>query len=104
MLLITVSKQSNAMYRPRDAARSAIFLMAERSNEWSQRRSRRNILERSLESLSDPEITRLLAYLEKHGEAGVLEGLTPDLRFAAIKNKHGKQLLVAMREAIENNR
>jgi tetratricopeptide (TPR) repeat protein len=93
----------DSIYRLRDAGRPALFLMAERVNEWRQRRGRLNASENILESLSDPEITRLLAYLEKHGELGVLEGLTPALRFAAIKNKHGKQLLVAMREAIEDN-
>ncbi len=93
----------NATYRLRDAGRPAIFLIAERANEWRQRRGKLNASEHSLEALSDPEITRLLAYLEKHGELGVLEGLTADLRFAAIKNKHGKQLLVTMREAIEDN-
>lgn len=93
----------NAMYRLRDAGRPAIFLLAERTNEWRQRRAKLNASEYSIDALSDPEITRLLAYLEKHGELGALEGLTPELRFAAIKNKHGKQLLVAMREAIEDN-
>jgi tetratricopeptide (TPR) repeat protein len=93
----------DSIYRLRDASRPALFLMAERANEWRMRRGRLNAAENSLESLSDPEITRLLAYLEKHGELGALEGLTPELRFAAIKNKHGKQLLVTMREAIENN-
>lgn len=93
----------NSIYRLRDANRPAIFLMAERINEWRQRRGKLNASEHALESLSDPEITRLLSYLEKHGELGALEGLTPDLRFAAIKNKHGKQLLVTMREVIEGN-
>jgi tetratricopeptide (TPR) repeat protein len=93
----------NAMYRLRDAGRPAMFLIAERANEWRQRRGNVNASEHSLETLSDPEITRLLAYLDKHGELGVLEGLTSELRFAAIKNKHGKQLLVTMREAIEDN-
>jgi tetratricopeptide (TPR) repeat protein len=93
----------NSIYRLRDAGRPGIFLMAERINEWRQRRGKLNASEHALESLSDPEITRLLAYLEKHGELCALEGLTPDLRFAAIKHKHGKQLLVTMREAIEDN-
>ena len=44
-----------------------------------------------------------LGIFRKHGELGSLDALKPDLRFAAIKNKHGKQLLVTMREAIENN-
>jgi tetratricopeptide (TPR) repeat protein len=93
----------DSVYRLRDAGLPALFLMAERANEWRLRRGRLNASENSLESLSDPEITRLLAYLEKHGELGALEGLTADLRFAAIKNKHGKQLLVTLREAIEDN-
>lgn len=93
----------NSVYRLRDPRLPAMFLMAERANEWRMRRGRLNAVENSLESLSDPEITRLLTYLEKHGELGALEGLSPELRFAAIKNKHGKQLLVTMREAIEDN-
>jgi tetratricopeptide (TPR) repeat protein len=90
-------------HRLRDVNRPAMFLMAERVNEWRLRRGRLNATESMLESLSDPEISRLLKYLEDHGELGYLEGLNSDLRFAAIKNKHGKQLLVAMREAIEDN-
>ena len=93
----------DSVYRLRDVNRPAMFLMAERVNEWRLRRGRLNASENTLESLSDPEIWRLLAYLEKHGELGCLEGLKPDLRFAAIKNKHGKQLLVTMRETIEDN-
>jgi tetratricopeptide (TPR) repeat protein len=93
----------DSVYRLRDADRPALFLMAERANEWRIHRGRLNAPENILESLSDPEILRLLAYLEKHGELGALEGLTPELRFAAIKKKHGKQLLVTLREAIENN-
>jgi hypothetical protein len=57
----------NSIYRLRDANRPAIFLMAERINEWRQRRGKLNASEHALESLSDPEITRLLSYLEKHG-------------------------------------
>ena len=93
----------DSVYRLRDANRPAMFLMAERINEWRLRRGRLNASEHILESLSDPEIWRLLAYLEKHGKLGSLEGLKPELRFAAIKNKHGKQLLVTMREVIEDN-
>ena len=93
----------DSIYRLRDAGLAAIFVVAERVNEWRQRRGKLNASEHLLEALSDPEIARLLAYLDKHGELGALEGLTPDLRFAAIKNKHGKQLLVTMRECIEDN-
>jgi len=55
-----------------------------------------------LEPLSDPEIYRLIDYLAKHNELNTLEGLTKELQFTAIKNVHGKELLIAMREATEN--
>lgn len=93
----------DSTYRLNDADRTAMFLVAERANEWHQSRGKLKALEYTLEALSDPEIIRLIDFLGRHGELGVMEGLTPELRFAAIKNKHGKQLLVAMREAIEDN-
>jgi hypothetical protein len=65
-------------------------------------RGKLNASEFVIEPLSDPEIWRLLAFLEKHGALNTLEHLTPELRFAAIKKKHEKQLLVAMREATED--
>lgn len=93
----------NSIYRLRDINQPAMFLMAERSNEWRMRRGKLNPPEEALGPLSDPEISRLLKYLDEHGELGALEALNDEFRFAAVKKKHGKQLLVTLRECIENN-
>jgi hypothetical protein len=78
-----------------------LFLLGERLNEWRQRPAAIGGKEFLLEPLSDPEIDRLLDCLSRHGELNKLEHLSRELQVAAIKEKHGKQLLVAMREATE---
>jgi tetratricopeptide (TPR) repeat protein len=85
----------------KDIGRSTMFVLGERLNEWRQSHGGLNVREYQIESLSDPEISRLLDLLEKHGELGVLSGLSRDLQAAAIRQKHGKELLVALREATE---
>ena len=92
----------NCLYRLREAGLPALFALGERLNEWRFSRGKLNATEFVIEPLSDAEIWRLLEFLEKHGLLNTLEHLTPDLRFAAIKRKHEKQLLVAMREATED--
>jgi tetratricopeptide (TPR) repeat protein len=92
-----------AAARMNDLKRPACFLMGDRTNEWRQRRSRFSPPEFELEALSDPEIYRLIAFLEANHALKALEGLKPDLQFAVIKSKHGKELLVVMRESTEDN-
>lgn len=79
----------------------ALFILGERLNEWRQCQVRVSAREYQLEELSDPEIDRLLDCLTNEGELGVLEPLSRELQVSAIRKKHGKQLLVAMREATE---
>ncbi len=79
----------------------ACFLLGERLNEWRQTRAKLAGDEYVLEPLSDPEIYRLLKVLEENNALGVLKNLDESLRYAAIKQKHNKELLVAMRETTE---
>src|SRR5262249_39403178 len=90
-----------AVGRLRHARRAGLFLLGERLNEWRQAHPGLGGREFLVESLSDPEIDRLLECLRRHGQLNKLEQLSPELRIAAIREKHGKQLLVAMREATE---
>ncbi len=89
------------VHRLREKGRSAIFMLGERLNEWRQGHGKLRGKEFLIESLSDPEINRLLDCLAKHSELNKLEPLSRELQFAAIKEKHEKELLVAMREATE---
>jgi tetratricopeptide (TPR) repeat protein len=91
----------DATHQLKRSRRAGLFLLGERLNEWRQQRGKTTGKEFLLEPLSDPEINRLLDCLGQHGELNKLEHLTRDLQFAAIKEKHGKELLVAMREATE---
>jgi len=81
----------------------AMFLLGERKNEWHQARGRFNPSEYEIEPLSDPEINRLLDCLTMHGALNKLGPLPRDKQFAVIQTKHGKELLVTMREATEDN-
>ncbi len=85
----------------RDSRMSATLLLGERSNEWRQTHSRLKPLEHELSPLSDDEIERLLASLEKTGDLGYLNNLSQELRFAAVKERNQKDLLVTMREVTE---
>lgn len=91
----------SAIHRLRETGRPALFLIGERVNEWTQRRDRITGKGFLLEPLSEPEIGRLLDCLTTHGELKTLVGLPRDLQAAAVRQKHGKELLVAMREATE---
>jgi tetratricopeptide (TPR) repeat protein len=51
--------------------------------------------------MSDLEIPRLIDLLAKTSELGVLSKLNREMQFAAIKEKHGKELLVTLREVTE---
>jgi tetratricopeptide (TPR) repeat protein len=92
---------ASVVQRLRDRNLSACFLLGERLNEWRQRRVRLNPKEFGIVALSDAEIERLLVYLADQNALNRLADLTPALRTAAIREKHEKQLLVAMREATE---
>ena len=87
--------------RLRESGNGAMFVLGERLNEWREWHGKLVGKEFLLESLSDPEINRLLECLEKHGELGVLENMSKDMQRSVIKQKHGKELLVTMREATE---
>ena len=91
----------SAVRRLRTLQRPAMFIVGSRLNEWRQAGLSALGNEYELQDLSDPEIERLIAYLDKHDELGQLAPLSAALRTAAIRSKHGKQLLVAMREATE---
>jgi tetratricopeptide (TPR) repeat protein len=90
-----------AMGQLRSASRGACFVLGERINEWRQRNLRVRPREYMIEPLSDGEIDRLLECLTLHGALGVLSDLPADLRVAAIRIGHRKELLVAMLEATE---
>ena len=79
----------------------ALFLLGERLNEWRQVRTKPIAHEFGLEPLSDPEIKRVLNYLAERGMLNALEHLDHDMQFAAIKERHKKELLVVLREATE---
>lgn len=90
-----------AIQRLKKLKRPVMLMLGSRLNEWRQIGINVSGTEFELQHLSDPEIERLIAYLDKHGELGQLTDLPHALRFSAIKSKHDKQLLVAMREATE---
>ena len=85
----------------RDQKKPALFLMGEQKNEWQQSKARVSGQQFPVDALSDEEINRLLDFLSKHHALNKLEMLSRDLQFTAIKKTHGKELLVAMREATE---
>lgn len=95
------STLATALQRFRETRQHAMVLAGERLNEWRQQPTRLRAQEFGIEPLSDPEIDRLLAFLEKTHSLGNLQELEIGLRRAAIKEKHSKELLVVMREATE---
>ncbi|MCA9303433.1 MAG: SIR2 family protein [Phycisphaerales bacterium] len=78
-----------------------LFLLGERLNEWRAVYARVKASEYGVDSLSEVEIERLLDFLNAHNALNKLEYLTPELRKAAIREKHDRQLLVAMKETTE---
>ncbi len=91
----------SVVHQLREAHKAAMFVLGERLNEWRQGHGRLNPPEYLLGPLSDPEINRLLDCLASHSELGALDPLSREFQFSAIKKKHAKELLVAMREATE---
>lgn len=85
----------------KDRKKSVMFLLGERINEWRQGGGRIYPKEFPIEPLSDPEINRLLDFLSENGSLHSLDHLPRERQFSTIKVFHGKELLVAMREATE---
>ena len=77
--------------------------MGSRLNEWRQERPRLKCKERLLSPLSETEIDRLIDTLKKNNSLGELEYLDDELRHKILINKHKNELLVIMRETVENN-
>lgn len=93
---------SKAIQLLRDQKKAAMFLFGEQKNEWQQSKSRVSGKQFPVETLSDAEIHRLLDFLHRHHALNKLEPLSQEFRFIAVKKTHGKELLVAMREATED--
>lgn len=94
----------NTLARLRDTNRPAVFVCGSRINEWRQRSFRIPLKECAVDPLSEAEIERLLDCLRDNHELNKLEPLARDLQRAVIREKHGKELLVVMREATEDKR
>jgi len=99
----SANQLQNTIARLRDAKRSAVFICGSRMNEWRQRIIRISGKEYEVDPLTDTEIEKLLDCLKENNELNKLEPLTRDLQRAVIREKHGKELLVVMREATEGN-
>lgn len=87
--------------RLRNQNKSVYLLLGDRLNEWRQSQDKLHIQEYLINPLSDPEINRLLDFLAEKSELGILTDLSREMQFSAIKEKHKKELLVALREATE---
>lgn len=96
-----VDALNTILHKLEDLGKPALFVLGERLNEWRQGHGKLNVREYQIGSLSDPEINRLLDLLERHSQLGALAPLPRDLQFATIKQQHGKELLVALREVTE---
>lgn len=94
---------ASAVNRLRAIHRPACLLIGERLNEWRQRRPRLRPEEFEIGPLSDPEIYRLLDFLQTNNALDKLQGLKRDMQFEMIKRKHRQELLVTMREVTEDN-
>jgi len=94
----------NTIARLRDTKQPAVFICGSRMNEWRQRNVRVPAKEYVVDPLTEVEIERLLDCLQANHELNKLEPLSRDLQHAVIREKHGKELLVVMREATEDKR
>ena len=95
------SKLLNVLQRFRETKLEAMFFLGERLNEWRQSYETFKCKEFLINPLSDPEIYRLLDFLENQGALNRLEALPKDLQFNAVKKNFKQELLVAMRAATE---
>jgi len=94
---------SDIIQKCRNDYKNCFFLLGSRLNEWRQERPRLKCKEYLVLSLSETEIDRLIELLKKNNSLGSLENLDDDFRRKVLINKHQKELLVIMRETIENN-
>lgn len=97
------SALDRAVHMLRESKKSAFFLLGDRLNEWHQSASRPRGQEFPIDPLSDSEINRLLDFLGQHSALNQLDNLPRDIQFSIVKERHQKELLVVMREAMENN-
>lgn len=86
----------------RDLHRQSFVMLGARRNEWLQTRARVPGKSYDLEALSGDEVSRLLDFLSANGSLNRLEGLSREHQVSAIQQRHGKELLVVMREATED--
>jgi len=89
-----------ALLQQRGTKTNCLFFIGVRRNEWMSPKTRFKAEEFEIDPLSDDEINRLLDFLTAEDSLDKLEELDRDFQFAIVKNKHEKQLLVAMREAM----
>jgi tetratricopeptide (TPR) repeat protein/cold shock CspA family protein len=89
-----------ALSQQRNTKTNCLFIMGVRRNEWMSPKIRFKAKEFEIDPLSDNEINRLLDFLTAESSLGEMEVLDRDFQFTIVKNKHEKQLLVAMREAM----
>lgn len=89
-----------ALSQQRKAKANCLFLLGVRRNDWMSAKVRFKAVEFEIDPLSDNEINQLLDFLGAEDSLGELEPLQRDFQFTIVKNKHEKQLLVAMREAM----
>ena len=94
-----VASIETALAQQRSTASNCLFFVGERRNEWLPAKPHFKAEEFVVQPLSDAEINRLLDFLKAEGALGELAQLDRDFQFKIVKNKHEKQLLVAMREA-----
>jgi cold shock CspA family protein len=94
-----VAKIQSALTQQRSIKRSSLFLVGERRNEWLSANVQFHTEDFGVDPLSDGEINRLLDFLADENALGELAPLDRPFQFNIVKNKHEKQLLVAMREA-----
>ena len=89
-----------ALAQQRKTTTNCLFIIGVRRNEWMSPKTRFKAEEFEIDPLSDDEINRLLDFLTAENSLGEMEHLDRDFQFTIVKNKHEKQLLVAMREAM----
>lgn len=96
-----VGSVHTSLLRQRKTTANCLFILGERRNEWFSSKPKFHVEEFDIEPLSDGEINRLLDFLGAERALGDLEELDRSFQFSIVKNKHEKELLVAMREATD---
>jgi hypothetical protein len=89
-----------ALAQQRKTDTNCLFILGVRRSEWLSSKIRFKAAEFDIEPLSDDEINRLLDFLASENSLGELAPLDREFQFMIVRNKHEKQLLVAMREAM----